>query len=181
MGIISLIYSLLIFLSLKNTELDHNRALFLFILFTFAFGGIAGDLLKELIGRARPVVELSGKIRVTDLSDTSSFPSGHATKSMALALPFVIVASNKDVLTKVIKVLVLISALLVCYSRIALQKHFFSDVLAGIATALLFLIVAYWIVNRVYARRKIDEKSLSGLNKRLGFIFIALAVIVSII
>ncbi len=181
MGIISLIYSLLIFLSIRNTELDHHRALFLFILFTFVSGSIAGDLLKEIIGRARPVVELSGKIRVTDLSDTASFPSGHATKSMALALPFVIMASNKDIVTRVIKILVLIVALLVCYSRIALQKHFFSDVLAGVATALLFIVVAFWIVNGVYARRKIDEEKLSGLNKKLGFIFLALAVLLSII
>ena len=83
MGSISIMYSLLILLSFKNKELENNKTLFLFVLFSFILGSIAGDLLKEIIGRSRPVVELSGKIMLTDLSDTSSFPSGHATKSMA--------------------------------------------------------------------------------------------------
>ena len=150
-------------------------------MFSFAFGSIAGDLLKEVIGRSRPVMELTGKIMLSDLSDTSSFPSGHATKSMGLALPFVIVASNKDTITKIFKIIVLLFATLVCYSRIALQKHFLSDVLAGIAIALFFVFVALWIVNFIYKRRSIDEKKLSDLNKRLGFIFTGLAILLYVI
>ena len=150
-------------------------------MFSFAFGSIAGDLLKEVIGRSRPVMELTGKIMLSDLSDTSSFPSGHATKSMGLALPFVIVASNKDTITKIFKIIVLLFATLVCYSRIALQKHFLSDVLAGIAIALFFVFVALWIVNFIYKRRSIDEKKLSDLNKRLGFIFTGLAILLYLI
>ena len=150
-------------------------------MFSFAFGSIAGDLLKEVIGRSRPVMELTGKIMLSDLSDTSSFPSGHATKSMGLALPFVIVASNKDTITKIFKIIVLLFATLVCYSRIALQKHFLSDVLAGIAIALFLVFVALWIVNFIYKRRSIDEKKLSDLNKRLGFIFTGLAILLYLI
>lgn len=181
MGIISIMYSLLIFLSFKKEELKHNRALFLFIIFCFALGSIAGDLLKEIIDRARPAVELSGNIILTEVSDTSSFPSGHATKSMGLALPFVIMALNKDTTTKIFKILVFLFAILVCYSRIALQKHFLSDVLAGIAIALFFVFVAIWIVNNIYKRRNMDGQKLSVLNKKLGFIFIGLAILLSII
>ena len=150
-------------------------------MFSFAFGSIAGDLLKEVIGRSRPVMELTGKIMLSDLSDTSSFPSGHATKSMGLALPFVIVASNKDTITKIFKIIVLLFATLVCYSRIALQKHFLSDVSAGVAIALFFVFVSLWIVNFIYKRRNIDEKKLSDLNKRLGFIFTGLAILLYVI
>ena len=150
-------------------------------MFSFAFGSIAGDLLKEVIGRSRPVMELTGKIMLSDLSDTSSFPSGHATKSMGLALPFVIVASNKDTITKIFKIIVLLFATLVCYSRIALQKHFLSDVSAGVAIALFFVFVSLWIVNFIYKRRSIDEKKLSDLNKRLGFIFTGLAILLYLI
>lgn len=181
MGIISILNGILIFLSSKKEELKHNRTLFLFILFSFALGSIAGDLLKEIIERARPAVALSGKILLTQLSDTSSFPSGHATKSMGLALPFFIMALNKNTINKIFKILTFLFAILVCYARIALQKHFLSDVLAGIAIALFFLFVAVRVVNMIYKRRAMDDKKLAVLNKKLGFIFMGLAVYLIII
>jgi len=181
MGIISIMYSLLIFLSFQKEELKHNSALFLYIIFCFALSSITGDLLQQIIDRTRPAVELSGRIKLTKLSDTPSFPSGHSTKSMGLALPFVIMALNKDPITKIFKILVSLFAVLVCYSRIALQKHFLSDVLAGIAIALFFVFIAVWVVNLVYKRRNIDEKRLSVLIKKIGFIFIGLAIMLSII
>lgn len=181
MGSISIMYSLLILLSFKNKELENNKTLFLFVLFSFILGSIAGDLLKEIIGRSRPVVELSGKIMLTDLSDTSSFPSGHATKSMALALPFVLMSLNRDITTKIFKSVIFLSAIFVCCSRIALQKHFLSDVLAGIAIALLFVVVAVPVVNFIYKKRRINEQNLEGYNKRLCIIFMALAVLLCLI
>lgn len=181
MGIISIMYSLLIFLSFQKEELKHNSALFLYIIFCFALSSITGDLLQQIIDRTRPVVELSGRIKLTKLSDTPSFPSGHATKSMGLALPFVIMALNKDPITKIFKILVSLFAVLVCYSRIALQKHFLSDVLAGIAIALFFVFIAVWVVNSFYKRRNMDANKLSFMNKRLGFIFVGLAILLSII
>ena len=181
MGIISILYSLLIFLSYKKKELKQNKKLFLFIIFSFALGSIAGDLLKEIIDRARPVIELSGKIILKEVSDTSSFPSGHATKSMALALPFIILALNNNTTNKIFKFIIILLATLVCYSRIALQKHYLSDVLAGIAVALFFVFVTVWIANNTYKRRNMDENKLSVLNKKLGLIFLGLAVVLSFI
>ena len=181
MGIISLMYTILILLSFKNKELGHIKTLFLFVILTFAMSSVAGDLLKEVIGRSRPVVELSGKIMLKDISDTTSFPSGHATKSMGLALPFIIMALNKDTITKIFKVLIFLFAILVCYSRIALQKHFLSDVLAGMAIALFFVFVAIQVANYLYKRRNTDEIELSFLNKKLGFIFTGLAVLLCLI
>ena len=181
MGIISLMYTILILLSFKNKELGHIKTLFLFVILTFAMSSVAGDLLKEVMGRSRPVVELSGKIMLKDISDTTSFPSGHATKSMGLALPFIIMALNKGTITKIFKVLIFLFAILVCYSRIALQKHFLSDVLAGMAIALFFVFVAIQVANYLYKRRNTDEIELSFLNKKLGFIFTGLAVLLCLI
>lgn len=147
----------------------------MFILLSFALGSIAGDLMKEIIGRARPVSELAGVIAQTDPSGSYSFPSGHATKSMGLALPFVIMALNNDVITKIFKVIILLLAALVCCSRIALQKHYLSDVLAGISVALFFILIAAWVTNYINKRRNLDELKLATLNKKLGFIFIGLA------
>jgi len=181
MGFISLIYGLLILLSLKNDEMELNRPLFLYIIFVFAFGSISGDLLNLLFERARPVVQLAGQISNSMLSDTFSFPSGHATKSMSLALPFILVASNRNAMNKIVKILLLFASTLVCYSRIALQRHFPSDVLAGIAVALLAVVIGHWIVNFFYKQRSIDNDKLQSLSFRLCFVFIALAILLTII
>jgi undecaprenyl-diphosphatase len=177
MGIISLLFSALIFLSFQKKQLESDSVLFMFILLSFAFSSLAGDLMKEIVGRARPVSDLAGILAQTESLNSYSFPSGHATKSMGLALPFVIMALNKDVITKISKVIILLIATLVCCSRIALQKHYLSDVLAGIAVALFFIVIAIWIANNIYKRRKMDEAKLTILNKKLGFVFIGLAVL----
>lgn len=177
MGILAICYSFLILITMKKQPPYQNRNLFMLVLFSFAFGSIAGDLLKELIGRARPAEAMAGKIILTALSDTSSFPSGHAAKSMGLALPFVIMAAGRDATTVTFKILFSVFAILVCYSRIALQKHYLSDVLAGAGTALLFIIAAAWVVNRLYRKRNIDEKKLTGMNKIFGGIFALLAIL----
>lgn len=181
MGLISLSFAILLFITQKDVKHRINQPIFFFILISFGLGSIAGDLLKEVVDRARPVVELSGQIIQTKVPGSPSFPSGHATKSMALALPFVLIASNTGTLTKLIKVITLLLAMLVCYSRIALQKHYLSDILAGAGTALLFLLIVVWVVNYFYRFQKMDEKKLYLMNKRLRIIFLGLAVVVCMI
>jgi len=177
MPFITALYALFLYLSFKYEELKHERQLFFLILISFALSTIGGDLLKELIDKARPVVALSGQIAIKQIHESPAFPSGHAAKSMALALPFVIMASSKSKITNIVKIVALITALLVCYSRIALQAHFLSDVLAGIGTALFFLPIAVWLTNKLYIKRKMNEDKLSMLSQKLIKIFIGLTVI----
>ncbi len=90
------------------------------------------QLAKRTVGRGRPSIgcDLSAAIREPD---RFSFPSGHATASLAIALSYAVVfplwAGP-----------LLLLALLVGFSRIRLGVHYPSDVLAGqiiaIATAL---------------------------------------------
>ena len=181
MGFISLIYCLAIFLSFRKDELHLNKPLFLYIIFAFAFGSIAGDLMKELFSRARPAVLLAGQIHNMVISDSFSFPSGHATKSMSLALPFILMASKKSTINRILKIILLLSSILVCYSRIALQRHFPSDIFAGVAVALVAVVIGHWIVNYIYKRRMIDETKLQTMSFKLGFVFIALAILLIII
>ena len=75
----------------------------------------------------------------------------------------------------------LLLAMLVCYSRIALQKHYLSDILAGVGTALFFLLIVVWVVNYFYRLQKMDEKKLYLMNKRLRFVFLGLAVVLCMI
>ena len=157
MGFISLIYCLALVISYRNDELKLNRPLFQYIILAFVFGSISGDLMKELFARARPAVLLAGQIHNIVISDSFSFPSGHATKSMSLALPFIFMASNKNTINIILKIILLLSSTLVCYSRLALQRHFPSDILAGVAVALLAVVIGHWIANYVYKRRMCDE------------------------
>jgi len=177
MSFITALYTLFLFLSFRYEELKHERPLFFLILISFALGTIGGDLLKELIDKARPVIALSGQIAKKSIHATSAFPSGHATKSMALALPFVIMASGKSNIIKIVKILVLIAALLVCYSRIAQQAHFLSDVLAGIGTALFFIPIAVRLTNKLYKKRKLNTYKLDMLSQKIILIFVGLTVI----
>lgn len=181
MGLISLSFAILIFTTQKDARHKNNQPVFFYIIISFALASISGDLLKEVVDRARPVIELSGQIIQTEVSASPSFPSGHATKSMALALPFVLVASNTGALIRLFKVITMLLAILVCYSRIALQKHFLSDILAGVGTALFFLLIVVWVVNYFYRLQKMDEKKLYLMNKRLRFVLIGLAIVLCMI
>lgn len=176
MSFIALIYAGVAFLSGKSKSWKEYRPLLMLIIFSFAFGSITGDLLKEVIRRARPAVALAGQIANTFVNGSFSLPSGHATKSLALALPFVIAASGKDLKTRLLKILLLASALLVAYSRIALQRHYLSDILAALGVALVFVPVANWVANWQFQKLGMDTEKLARLPNRLGLVFIFLAV-----
>lgn len=177
MSFITALYALFLFLTFRYEEFKHERPLFFLILISFALSTIGGDLLKELIDKARPGIALAGQVAIKSVRETPAFPSGHATKSMALALPFVLMASGKSNIINIVKILALIAASLVCYSRIAQQAHFLSDVLAGIGTALFFIPIAVWVTNKLYKKRKLDEHQLSMLSQKIMLIFIGLTVI----
>jgi undecaprenyl-diphosphatase len=181
MSFITVLYALFLFLSFRKEDLKNERPIFFLILITFAFGGIGGDLLKEIIDKARPVITLSGQIAIKNINETPAFPSGHATKSMALALPFLLFATRRNIITIIIKILVITSALLVCYSRIAQQAHFLSDILAGIGTALFFIPFSILFVNFSFRRNKVNIDKLNLMSKKFILLFIGLTIILCFI
>jgi undecaprenyl-diphosphatase len=144
------------------------------VLFSFAAAALAGTLLKELLGRARPIAELAGHLNAVGGHGSPSFPSGHAAKSLALALPFVLIVPAGSVVVRLVKLALLLVASLVCYSRIVLGAHYLSDVLAGAAVALACVPVAVAVANAIYARGKVTPEKLNTVVKRLTVVLLAL-------
>ena len=75
-----------------------------------------------------------------DRLDASSFPSLHASRTAFLCAAFISYVNNAT-----ISVILILLAATVCYSRIYLKKHDFSDVSAGI----LLGVIVYYIVNSI--------------------------------
>jgi membrane-associated phospholipid phosphatase len=106
-----------------------NSSLFLFSL---AFGYASEFIIKIFVHRARPENALL-------LLNDYSFPSGHATLAVILFL-FLAYVLNNDIKNKVLRYtsigLCVFSFLLVAGSRVYLNVHWISDVLAGLALGL---------------------------------------------
>jgi undecaprenyl-diphosphatase len=99
--------------------------------------GIVGQIVKYLVGRARPELWLGPFTHARP--SATSFPSGHTVG--AFALGFVLVFASRNLPLRVLAVLV---AIAVGLSRILAFRHWTSDVLAS---ALIGIAVA-WVVTR---------------------------------
>lgn len=123
------------------------RAISALSMFTFAAVGIPGLLsaiLKRVFGRARPIwLDTEGTFAFRFFEpfrwDFQSFPSGHATTSLAFALAMVIVFGRKAWW-------VFIPTMLIALSRVVIQVHFLSDIMFGalIGMAGAWLVATYW-------------------------------------
>jgi membrane-associated phospholipid phosphatase len=103
MATITIIYILYLFASKKLKSLDAPLIVNFYTIFSFAISGIAGDLLKMIFARPRPVTTYADEILALSRSATPAIPSGHATKSVALILPFLLLVSHSKNLHKGIK------------------------------------------------------------------------------
>ena len=110
-------------------------------LLTLVFSHILVQLIKRTVSRARP----STVDRIVSLvaePDRFSFPSGHATASMSVALVYAAAFPTWSVP-------LLLAALLVGFSRVRLRVHYPSDVLVGqliaAGTASLLSAFASWL------------------------------------
>jgi len=149
MSIIVLVYLLYLLFAFKFEKLRDAYRIYLLLFLMFGFAGIGGDMLKEILNRPRPFVEYAGEINALSNAATPAFPSGHATKSMALVLPFLLLITAKDNWHKGVKVLLAVIVFGVCYSRVLLGAHYVSDVLAGVGMALICFPLVTLLNNRI--------------------------------
>ena len=115
-----------------------------------AWGGAIGlySLTKHFVHRMRPPMD----IWLTDVGRTWSFPSGHATQSLATLLALVLVgAAMLSVARWPGLALALALAIGVGWSRVYLGVHWATDVGAG------WLIAAAWLTVVVWLARAADS------------------------
>lgn len=122
-----------------------------------AIGSISLNvLLKNIFDRPRPLlphlVEASGL----------SYPSGHAMMSFSF-YGLLIYLAWENIENRIIKWIVCISLLilihLIGFSRVYLRVHYASDVLAGFALGVMWLIISIYALNKIekYSAKKIKN------------------------
>jgi membrane-associated phospholipid phosphatase len=129
--------ALLLFLMKRKAS---SRAFFVASVAVLA-SGLVAQILKVIIGRARPYTFGDGRYTLEQLqtfqwfthnSDFASFPSGHATAIFSVI--WVLQAQLKQSWAKA---LLFTFACLVALSRVALWKHYLADVVAGAVLGIL--------------------------------------------
>ncbi len=165
MSLILLIYVVFFLHTYQTDRYAHNTSVYVCAILLFIIAGLSVDIIKTMIDKARPSEILPGLTALTQSPHTASYPSAHTTKAIALVLPFLFLTHKRSCAYLITTTLSLCIALLIAYSRIALQKHFLSDVIAGIGCAIICVPLA------VYATRRIMKKHHSRFTPRTLVVF----------
>jgi undecaprenyl-diphosphatase len=118
----------------------------LFIFFAVLLPVLAGEIVKDVVGRGRPFV--GGQANAFNFSHFAgteayaSFPSGHATTAFALAFAVSAVWPH-------LRSMMLIYAVIIGATRLVLLAHHPSDVVAGALLGVIgAMLVRYWFAAR---------------------------------
>ncbi|MGI6105044.1 MAG: phosphatase PAP2 family protein [Raoultibacter sp.] len=122
-------------------------------------GGIVNLLIKPLVDRLRPFMVDASVALLIDAPSSSSFPSGHTAASFAA---MVVICSMP--IKAYWKILAVLAAFLIAFSRMYLFVHFPSDVFMGMLLGLACGIVAVLLGNKFLAPR-MDSKTTKSLNE----------------
>jgi len=158
----------------RRPRWDAPKTLYLYVIFSFAFSGVVGDLLKIVFARPRPAWVFGDQILALSDATTQAMPSGHATKAVALALPVLFLVASRPLGQGIWKWIVGLLALGVAASRIVLGAHYVSDVLAGVGMAFIGLPIGMSLAHLVL--RKIPVNRLPSAARIWVAILAALSV-----
>jgi membrane-associated phospholipid phosphatase len=123
---------------LARTVLLRAQACVLFMIASVALSGALANILKQVIGRARPMTDGGAEVYQFQLlafdSAWASFPSGHATTAMAMMVALAMILPRHALACIAI-------GLLGAVTRVQLGVHWASDVAAGITLGVAVTIV----------------------------------------
>lgn len=109
----------------------------------FVAGIVAGEILKFVAYRARPYEVVSGIVRRLPIDTDSSFPSGHAL-IVSIGATFAVARFRY----RVVSLLLVVEAALVCYSRIYTGMHYPLDVVGGVFLGIGIVGVGLFVLER---------------------------------
>ena len=101
--------------------------------------------LKYYFERTRPDNQLISPLQ------TFSFPSGHALSSFIFCSSLVYILWKSGFPTRLkwlLSIVVICIALIIGISRIFLRVHYPSDVIAGVALAIMWVLLSFWLLAR---------------------------------
>ncbi|MGN0968795.1 MAG: phosphatase PAP2 family protein [Oscillospiraceae bacterium] len=120
-------------------------------LLAMAVGFVCTNLiLKHLVSRPRPWLDVAGLTALVAENDPNSFPSGHTTAAFAFASALWRTAPDKWM-----KGAALAAAVLMGFSRLYVGVHYPSDVLTGVVVGLLAGWLACLLVRRLRLKKQI--------------------------
>ncbi len=105
--------------------------------------------IKPLVARPRPFAMHELTLLIPEPSEFS-FPSGHSVSSIGASLGAFLVLRKRSCM-------MLVFGVLIAISRLYLQVHYFSDVLAGCLLGCIFAVAAHMIVTaiiKLFSKRK---------------------------
>lgn len=175
MAAVSTLFVIYLVLSKFIRKLDAPLTVYFYTICSFGLSGIAGDLLKQVFSRPRPRAIFGSELLILSTSTAPALPSGHATKSIALILPFLLLVSHTKGVHKGIKAVIALIGIGVCFSRIALGAHYLSDVLAGIGMALIGLPLTMIFANMLL--RKMPQDRLPAMSIVWGLLLVFLTLV----
>lgn len=179
MALIAGVNLILLLYTFKDEKTKNLRPVFLLTILSYGVAGISGDLLKQVFNRTRPIITYAGELNFLTSSHSPAFPSGHATKSVALAVPLSFNNISINRLTKTSKIIVISTAILVCLSRVILGAHYLSDVLAGAGWSVLSFPASVFLTNRLLSKMSPERYELT--SRIWIIVYIALIIFVATI
>lgn len=112
----------------------------LFLFSTVTVSGLSADLVKFIVGRARPKLYFSDHLYGFDFFHWehawTSFPSGHSATALSVAIFLAILYPRW-------RFAALFGGILVAFSRIFLAQHYISDVIAGSYLGMISTVLLY--------------------------------------
>ncbi len=184
--LISATFIIIYYILNKNNLLEKFRNQFenihfynLLLFSSVLCSGILAQLIKHLFGRARPnMLDIDNSVHFnffTFDSNFHSFPSGHASTIFAVALVI-------SLLVPKLKIFIYLLAIIISLSRVVVEAHFLSDVVAGMFVALIgFKISRLILFKALNADKKEGRPFVIDDNFILiVFVFILLSVLLAV-
>lgn len=149
----------------KNTKLMAVELAALFVV-----GIVAGEIAKQVAFRERPYASLGSQITLRLSPDTdSSFPSGHAV-IVSIGAIFSLIKFKTSWKSRLVAIVLVTEAAIVCYSRVYVGLHYPLDVLGGILLGGGIVCIGIFVIEKYLPRIFLRIASiLDAFLRKLGF------------